>query len=375
MIDYWYLWFYFIMVSFLGFVLIRDDGKGVVSKENINLERFIFYVSILVLVIFAGARGMNTGVDDWMYRGSFTELVAKVRTQSIIEIIHQFKYEPLTTFIMYIVSLLSSDADVFILAYAMISVSVNCYAFKKFSPLVLVSIAIYSSHLFINKEMNQIRFGLSSAFFILSVCYYSQGKTLITLVLQLIAILAHQTALAGCVMFLFTLIPMKKYLPFIIVLISIPLGFIGGKVIFGSIFPYLPPNVLNYEGGEFDTDMNIISLANLKNVVFIYLFCKLLYKNNSGYKKLDYYLLLTYTLGASIRITFHDFSIIGGRVGNLFLQAEPMLISLLVYKYRKYRYICASAVILIITYYYYYNTISNPQSILGYHVDGLFRIF
>ena len=100
MIDYWYLWFYFIMVSFLGFVLIRDDGKEVVSKENINLERFIFYVSILVLVIFAGARGMNTGVDDWMYRGSFTELVAKVRTQSIIEIIHQFKYEPLTTFIM-----------------------------------------------------------------------------------------------------------------------------------------------------------------------------------------------------------------------------------------------------------------------------------
>lgn len=248
MVYYWYLWFYFVMLSILTCVSLgRDEiytGKGKV------LSNYFYLLSVVILIAFAGLRGIHTGVDDWMYRGSFTELTQKINTISLHNIIEQFKYEPLTTFLMYVVSLFTNNPDIFMLCYAALSVFINAYTYKKFSPLFLISIAIYSSHLFINKEMNQIRFGLSSALFVLSVCFYSQGKYKYTLFFQVLAILAHQTAIAGCIIFLLKFIPIKRYLPFILVLISIPLGVIGGKILFGTYFAYLPQNVSNYEGGN-----------------------------------------------------------------------------------------------------------------------------
>ncbi|CCP07704.1 Amylovoran biosynthesis protein amsC [Erwinia amylovora MR1] len=87
-----------------------------------------------------------------------------------------------------------------------------------------------------------------------------------------------------------------------------------------------------------------------------------------------YILLIAYSIGAAVRITFSDFSIFGGRVGNLFLHTEPLLFAFLMLRIRNLL-LNFFMLFSITTYYLAYNTILSAQSIMGYSVAPLFRIF
>ncbi len=66
----------------------------------------------------------------------------------------------------WLTSLFSHNASVFLFVFCAIAVSINTYFFKKMSPYPVLALALYSAHIFINKDINQIRFGLSSALFL-----------------------------------------------------------------------------------------------------------------------------------------------------------------------------------------------------------------
>ncbi|HDS1151430.1 TPA: EpsG family protein [Pluralibacter gergoviae] len=377
MLPYWGICFYFIIMLFVDLYSANKNTSG--NQYNKVIVSYLFFCSCAVLVIFGGIRINGTGVDDWMYRESFNEISNKTITLSITSIIEQYKYEPVTTFFMDVVAQFTKNADIFMFVYLMISVSINSYAYKKYTPLILVSLAIYSSHLYLNKDLNQIRFGLSSALFVLSLCFYSESKYYKVVIFMVLACLTHQTALAGIIVLFLNPLLKWRFLPIILVLCSIPLGVIGGKVLFGGFFGYLPQVVSSYQGTDFDTDIPIFSIANFKNIIFIFIFCYYLsdekYCSSGQAQKFSRLMIIIYAIGASVRIVFHDFSIIGGRVGNLFLHVEPLLISLLASKFLKHRFIVLSALIAILIYYYYYNTYLNPQSLLGYGVSNTFKIW
>lgn len=377
MLPYWYLSFFFIVMIFFDVYLRNDEVAHV--KYNKQILLYLYILSVIVLIFFGGIRGAGTGVDDSMYRITFSEIEQKSVMLSIGDIINQYKYEPITTIVMMAVSIFTKNADIFIFAYLLISVFINSYTYKKYSPLFLISLAVYSSHLYLNKDLNQIRFGLSSALFVLSMCYLHENKYTKSIIFIVMAALSHQTALAGVVMYLVRPFVKWKYMPFLIVLICIPLGFLGGKNIFGWAFGYLPQIVSNYQGTEFDTEIPLVSVANIKNVFFVFIFCFFLLDKNGKLSTeqigLSYILILVYAIGAGVRMVFHDFSIIGGRVGNLFLHVEPLLISLLCFRLIKYRFLMVIFIVSIIMYYFYYNTIANPQSLMGYKVSDTFNIY
>lgn len=112
-------------------------------------------------------------------------------------IIGYFRYEPLTTLIMYLTSCVTRNPGVFLFIYASISIAINAITYKKSSPLIFVSLAVYACHLYINKDMNQIRFGLASALYVLSLLYQSERKYIQCGLLFILACLAHETAYAG----------------------------------------------------------------------------------------------------------------------------------------------------------------------------------
>lgn len=162
-------------------------------------------------------------------------------------------------------------------------------------------------------------------------------------------------------------------------LAAIPIGIIGGKSLIldhVSLFSNLAGRVNSYEGTEFDTVIPVFSLGNIKNIVFICLYVYFVFdgKKVSNENRIAYGLIVFYAIGASVRVTFSDFSIIGGRVGNLFLQVEPIVLSLIIYKIKN-KYLGMLFLFGVVTYYLLYNTVLSVQSITGYDISPYFDLF
>ncbi|WP_147198818.1 EpsG family protein [Pantoea sp. MBD-2R] len=349
--------------------------------QDTRVKRFttyLLFVGAMVLICFGGSRGLGSGMDDSQYLDFFHDFSAQLQVNTYSAITDTYRYEKLFMLLAWVFSLVTKESYYFLFFICAIAVSTNVYCYKKYSPLLLCSLCLYSTHLFINKDMNQIRFGLSSAFAIAFICSMATRKHILAAVFLVLSTQSHSTGYTVILVMPFIFMRERKYLPLVIVFASIPLGIIGGKKLFLDslgIVPGLGERAEGYSGTDFDTASPVFGLANLKNIFFIGAFT--LYYFRNGIKKEDrlvYILLIAYSVGAAVRITFSDFSIFGGRVGNLFLHAEPILFSFLLLRIR---HLLINIVLLggIATYYLAYNTILSAQSITGYSVSPLFKLF
>ncbi|MEM6049397.1 EpsG family protein [Erwinia sp. P7711] len=339
---------------------------------------YLTFICAILLIFFGGMRGLHSGMDDGQYLDFFHNFSAQLQVSNYEVLNDIYRYEKLFMVLAWFFSLFTKESYYFLFFICMIAVTTNVYCYKKYSPLMLCSLCLYSAHLFINKDMNQIRFGLSSAFAIAFICSLATRKYLLALLFIVLSTQSHSTGYTVVMILPFLFIRERKYLPLALVFISIPLGIIGGKKLFLDslgIVPVLGERAASYSGTNFDTSSPVFGLANLKNIAFIGMFTVYYFRN--GIMKEDrlvYILLIAYSLGAAVRITFSDFSIFGGRVGNLFLHAEPLLFAYLMLRIRNVL-INFGLLFAITSYYLSYNTILSAQSIQGYSVAPLFKIF
>ncbi|WP_338574363.1 EpsG family protein [Erwinia billingiae] len=339
---------------------------------------FLFFICTMLLIIFGGIRGFNSGMDDHQYLGFYHDFYSQLQVTHYDAITDIYRYEKLFMVLAWFFQLITKESYYFLFLICLIAVTTNAWIYKKYSPLLLVSLCLYSAHLFINKDMNQIRFGLSSAFAVAFVCTLATQKYWAAALFFILSTQSHATGYTIILVLPFLFLRERKYLPLFLLCCSIPLGLIGGKKLFLDslgIVPGLGERATSYSGTNFDAAAPVFGLANLKNIAFIFAFT--IYYFREGIKKEDhlvYILLITYTLGAAIRITFSDFTIFGGRVGNLFLHTEPLLLA---YTMVRIRNILINFALLfgLTSYYLYYNTLLSVQSIQGYSVAPVFRIF
>nr|WP_255350088.1 EpsG family protein [Erwinia sp. 9145] len=336
------------------------------------------FVCTMSLIFFGGIRGLHSGLDDSQYLDFFHNFSSQLKITNYDAITDIYRYEKFFMLLAWFFSLFTKESYYFLFFICLIAVTTNAYCYKKYSPLMLCSLCLYSTHLFINKDMNQIRFGLSSAFAIAFICSLATRKYLLSVLFLVLSTQSHSTGYTVLLILPFLLLRERKYLPLLVVLVSLPLGIIGGKKLFLDslgIVPVLGERAASYSGTNFDTATPVFGLANLKNILFIAGFTVYYFRN--GIMKEDrlvYILLIAYSVGAAVRITFSDFSIFGGRVGNLFLHAEPILFAFLMMRVRNLM-LNFALLFFMSSYYLYYNTILSVQSISGYSVSPLFRIF
>ncbi|ADP12987.1 exopolysaccharide biosynthesis protein WceL [Erwinia sp. Ejp617] len=374
MAIYWIVSYSILVFCFFELAMINQASK----TETKVLINYFFLIGVLALILFAGMRGPDSGMDDSQYVGFFHDFSRQTGMTGYQAVADIYRYENFFMLLAWLASCFTHESYFFLLFISFIAVSTNAWVYKKYSPLILCSLCLYSAHLFINKDMNQIRFGLCSAFAIAFICSLVARNYLLSLLFIILSTQSHSTGYTIVMIIPFFFIRERKYLPLMVVLASIPLGIIGGKKLFLDslgIVPVLGERAASYSGTNFDTTSPVFGLANLKNIAFIGAFT--LYYFRNGIMKEDrfvYILLVAYSIGAAVRITFSDFSIFGGRVGNLFLHTEPLLFAFLMLRIRN---LLLNFIMLfsITTYYLAYNTILSAQSILGYSVAPLFRIF
>lgn len=362
---------------FLAFFEINNKDQPGRNSKLITL--YFFIMMTISMIVFAGVRGINSGIDDHQYIDFFNQASPGMGLFDFDQVKNDYRYESFFLYLAYLISSFTRNGYVFIFIIALISVSINAITYKKASNLILVSLSIYSAHLFINKDMNQIRFGLSSAFGMLSVLFLLERRWFYAIAFLILSSQSHSTGYALLLFIPFIFFPRNKYIPICMFLAAIPIGIIGGKSLIldhVSLFSNLADRVNSYEGTEFDTVIPVFSLGNIKNIVFICLYVYFVFdgKKVSNENRIAYGLIVFYAIGASVRVTFSDFSIIGGRVGNLFLQVEPIILSLIIYKIKN-KYLGMLFLFGVVTYYLLYNTVLSVQSITGYDISPYFDLF
>lgn len=369
-------------IFILSFTILRLLLVNQYDKSKWTyLDTYVYFILVLFLIVLGGIRGPGTGIDDTQYLDFFQSFNKTVDVFGLFKAMSLYRYEPVTYLIAIFSSFFSNSAFVFLLVYCACSVLCNTIIYKRYSPYPLVSLVVYFSHLYINKELNQIRFGLASAFFVMFVILYANRYLVYSMVFFTLSILTHYSAAAG-----FLIIPAlflcrgKRFFPLYILLLSVPIGIIGGKSILTLLhlnLPIISEKLSLYEGTKFDYSYGIFSLGNLKNVIYCFVFCLYLLKDkiNDDKYALKYALVICYAIGGSFRIAFSDFGDVGTRLGNLFLHVEPILIAFMFCSINK-RVIPISLFIFTVVYYLFYNLLSQGEHpILGYSISTPFLIF
>jgi len=370
------------IISYTILIFCLFELAAINQLQEVKIKRvvtYFFFVATIILICFGGMRGPGSGLDNEQYLGFFQNFSAQLSMDDYGTLAKIYRYESFFTLLAGILAVFTRESYFFLLLICIIAVATNAWCYKKYAPLILCSLCLYSTHLFINKDMNQVRFGLSSAFTVAAILLAQDRKWAWAIVAMVLATQSHSTAYALILLIPFLFIRERKYLPLLMIFVSIPLGLVGGKKLFLDtlgIASLVGDRVSGYEGTVFDQASPVFGLANLKNIAFIGFFTVVYWgkRQVAPEDRLPYILLIAYAIGAAVRITFADFSILGGRVGNLFLHTEPLLLAFLMMRIRNLLF---NTVLLfgMASYYLAYNTILSVQSIEGYSLAPIFRLF
>lgn len=369
-----------------GLLLLISLGELIVKKDERTsaLMLYLLCIATLILVVFAGIRGLGTGMDDEQYRSFYTGFIQSLQINGFSATVALFRYEPLIFTIAWFTGLVSSNANTFLFVFSMLSVGTNAVFFRKMSPYPILALALYSAHIYINKDMNQIRFGLSSAFFLgVLWCLYVKHYWGV-FGFFLLSFFSHNTGIMAVTVMPFLFIRQWRYWPVLIIVLSVPMSKFGGTSFINLISAHLGAMGERAEGYSNETantaDGSIFSVSNLKNIMLVFIFVYFmlsneLKNNNVDLWRFNYLMIVTFALGGAIRIFFYNYSS-GARLSNYLLQVEPILLTSLIYQSRSLLKPAMFAMLsFFLVYYLYYNTISQKQAVTGYEVAQEFKIF
>ena len=322
------------------FSIIALCSYSDVARVNYWNRRAILAFLLCVLALFAGLRTNN---PDWSsYNDGFKDLLLNTG-----EGFADIGFNIICRFIL----LLFSDTIAAFLLVAILATSLNLSSFKKYSPLFLVCVLYYFGHLYVLKEMIQIRAGLASAICVFGVRYLAEEKYMKSFLIILLAISIHLSSIVWLLVFVLQKIKPTHALLQKVVFISLLIGFFYplGQLVktFVGIDDRLSAYIAYGDSG-YAASLGIFSnLATVKTLVILAL---ILYfqKHFERYKYFQT-LLYAYVLGTCWLLLFNDFAIIGARMSNILLSVEPILISYLLFIFSKRsRWLVLTAIVCIV---------------------------
>lgn len=246
--------------------------------------------------------------------------------------------EPTFIFISILVkSTIGHSLGVFVL-YAALAVFLKFKVISQISELWFLSILVYMAMLYVVQEHAQIRAGVATGFFLLTIrpLYERNGKKY--LLYSILAILFHYSALITLPLWFLSKRPLQYFL-----LLLIPCGyffyFIGGNLIANLPFPYIQDKLEMYqklqELGVSDFDnINVFGIGVLiKCAIFYWLF--FFRSTIRQYNPYIDILLLIYAIGIFFIPSFAAMPVVSYRLSALFVAVEMILFPMLYYIFKQ----------------------------------------
>lgn len=253
-------------------------------------------------------------------------------------------------FFSYLSYWILGNALVLFIIYAFIGVSLKFVAIKQLSNLWFLSIIIYLGNFYILQEMTQIRVGVATGFFLLSIKPIYERDWKKFLLFFGFAFLFHYSAL---IMLPLWFLPSKSNKIWLIV--SIPIAYVIyflGVDLFSISIP-IPAiqekldiyNSLQGLGTDWMDEINVFNLVFLVKVVIFYF---LLWKYDTIAKHNKYFpiLMRVYCLSLFVFPALGAFPVAAFRVSEFYGIVEIILYPLLIYSTKPARYAVPVVVVL-----------------------------
>ena len=178
------IYYVFPVIVFIFYILSNSN-----LNNNKNIPFFLYGLLFLFLVIFAGFRGETVSRDYQSYILFFNQIIDG-QSVSVIN-------DPGFTFISWIASFLSNTYIYLFIIYAIIGVSVKLFSFYKILGIrhSFLGVIIYFSNFYFLHEMTQIRIGVATGIFLISIQFIINRQFIKFLICIAIAAFFHVSIL------------------------------------------------------------------------------------------------------------------------------------------------------------------------------------
>lgn len=287
---------------------------------------------ILLLTFFCGLRGTYVGADYINYMEIFQQVPT---LDSLSKGYNEIHGELLYLFINSIIKTFTFDSVFIFLFIAFLTALINIYNFNKYSHFFILSVLLYFSHFYLNKDFIQIRTALSSAILYFTIPYILNKKFFKFSIVVGIASLIHSAAIVMFFVYFYSFIEFSKKRVFIILAITIILSFTNWLHLILEIltnYNILPYSVSLYIGSEYDYPLGLSNPITIKQIIILSFFT--IYYN--FYNKLKYFKIMynMYFLSTIWIILFSEFAIIAARVASFMSIVEVIILPMLILKFR-----------------------------------------
>lgn len=312
--------YYFIFAIFAFFALIEPKK----NKYGVT----IFLIFLFLLSLFAGLRSEESSTDY----SEYVKIFNNISSNKLLFYDQKMMVEP--TFYT-IASLLRTQeiSIVFLfLIYASLALFLKGKTILRDSKYIFCSLIIYYSNFFLLHEMTQIRAGVATGFFLLSIPSIESKKFKSFLLYMLFAILFHISAVLYLPLFFLKDKSLNKKNYSLLLLIAIIISVL--KFTFIDYLQYIPIAAIQNRYDLYTGVMangiisNSINLFNLFSIIDL-IICLLLIKySNILEERIPHFNIYakTYIIGVSAFFIFSTFPPIAFRVKELMIVSQFIII-------------------------------------------------
>lgn len=219
-------------------------------------------------------------------------------------------------------------ASVFlIMSFSSVSLSLNY--FRKYTPFFLIALLIYFSHVFMLRDMMQVRAGLAASISLYALPYIEKRKFVPFFLVILLGASMH----AGVLILLLAYISYPLYLryPGSVKYLVIS-GFILGILLNAALIEYLVTNFLNIPAvsiyladPEYFASLGLLNIVLIKNVILLGFIIYFRPHLRDHVRHYDVFLLCL-ALGVFWLSAFNNFAVLAARLATYFANVEHILV-------------------------------------------------
>lgn len=306
-------------------IVFLITGLLVYIEDLLGKYRLPVYLAIgVALIMIAGTRVVGGDPDSANYADSYA---------AILSVDEDFLVEYSFVLLCRFSALLGNDVHILFFIYAILGVSLKFVAFRQLSESWFLPVLFYVSYFFIFHECMQIRTGVLSAMFLLSIKPWCEGNRLKAAAFLMVGLFFHYSAL---VLFplLFLSNKVMTYKVKIFWSLLIPFGYLlffeefSFFLDFSTDLPYIGEKLALYQMGvQRDYSKLFVNVFSPLFLFTVILYYYLLFFHDTLIEKNRYYPLMIKLLGIGIfsYIALGSFPAMAQRV-NLLLRIVSIVL-------------------------------------------------
>jgi len=258
------------IIYFIFIAILAIQYEFTPFKNN-----YLLFSVVFLLALLAGFRNIDVSRDYVNYQTVFDNVYEITDTHFA----YLLSFEPgFIAIVIFFRKFFEFNYGVAImLFYALVSLVLKVFTVNRLSINPYLTLLFYFSYFFVVHEMTQIRIGLASAFFLISLISFLNGNRRVFVALILLATLFHYSAIFYLLLLLFNTKNFNRNLYIVLLLLSLILGFfkLPILILLGNFdFSNLSSKLANYvamsENGILF--INVFNSINLLNILCCFYF-------------------------------------------------------------------------------------------------------